>query len=231
MTAASASGARPALAPSPASAPRRGCGAAARGFVFGVAARALLLRRAAVRLHLRRGGRLRRRLGGVDGDLAAEEALEVLGQLVGRRIGLTLHDGPAIDRAQDRVDDQRHRRLGVFTPAVHPDAAGDRLATAVGARLRAARALPQLERDVAAVDPVVGELSKHRGLPRLRESERLDAFAYQVARNAIADHYRKGRREEPVAPESLEDHALAQDEEADDPSGAGRAQLAAACAP
>jgi RNA polymerase sigma-70 factor (ECF subfamily) len=66
----------------------------------------------------------------------------------------------------------------------------------------------------------------HRGLPRLRDNERLDAFAYQVARNAIADHFRKGRREQPVAPESLEDHAVTEDAEADDPSGEGRAQLA-----
>jgi RNA polymerase sigma-70 factor, ECF subfamily len=66
----------------------------------------------------------------------------------------------------------------------------------------------------------------HRGLPRLRDSERLDAFAYQVARNAIVDHYRKGRHEQPVAPESLEDHAVGHGGEAEDESGAGRAQLA-----
>jgi RNA polymerase sigma-70 factor (ECF subfamily) len=82
--------------------------------------------------------------------------------------------------------------------------------------------------DASVHDDLVQEilLRLHRGLPRLRESERLDAFAYQVARNAIADHYRTGRREQPIAPESLEDHALAQDGEPDDPSGAGRAQLA-----
>jgi RNA polymerase sigma-70 factor, ECF subfamily len=66
-------------------------------------------------------------------------------------------------------------------------------------------------------------LRLHRGLPQLRDTERMDAFAYQVARNAVADHYRKGRREQPVAPEALEQHALADD---DDESGAGRAQLA-----
>ena len=69
-------------------------------------------------------------------------------------------------------------------------------------------------------------LRLHRGLPRLRESERLDAFAYQVARNAITDHHRKGHREQPVAPEALEDHALAEDARDDDTSGAGRAHLA-----
>jgi RNA polymerase sigma-70 factor (ECF subfamily) len=66
----------------------------------------------------------------------------------------------------------------------------------------------------------------HRGLPRLRESERLDAFAYQVARNAIADHFRKGRREQPVDPETLQDRAAAEDGDPEDPSGEGRAQLA-----
>lgn len=82
--------------------------------------------------------------------------------------------------------------------------------------------------DPSSLDDIVQEilLRLHRGLPRLRESERLDAFAYQVARNAIADHYRKGRREHPVAPESLQDHALVQDGESENPLAAGRAQLA-----
>ena len=86
----------------------------------------------------------------------------------------------------------------------------------------------RLSDDPSAHDDLVQEilLRLHRGLPRLRETERLDAFAYQVARNAIADYYRKSRREQPVSPESLEDHAPPQDGEADDPSGAGRAQLA-----
>jgi RNA polymerase sigma-70 factor, ECF subfamily len=93
------------------------------------------------------------------------------------------------------------------------------------ARLRAfvARRLPD---QPSAHDDLVQEilLRLHRGLPRLRASERLDAFAYQVARNAIADHHRKGHREQPVAPESLEDHSPAEDGDAD--SGAGREQLA-----
>jgi RNA polymerase sigma-70 factor (ECF subfamily) len=67
-------------------------------------------------------------------------------------------------------------------------------------------------------------LRLHRALPRLRENDRLDAFAYQVARNAIADHHRKDRREQPVAPETLDERAAAADE--DDDSGEGRAQLA-----
>ncbi|HEX2280292.1 MAG TPA: sigma-70 family RNA polymerase sigma factor [Thermomicrobiales bacterium] len=69
-------------------------------------------------------------------------------------------------------------------------------------------------------------LRLHRGLPQLSQSKRLDAFAYQVARNAIADHYRKGRREEPVAPESFDERTSPHDEEDDDATGEGRAQLA-----
>lgn len=69
-------------------------------------------------------------------------------------------------------------------------------------------------------------LRLHRGLPRLRDNQRLDAFAYQVARNAIADHHRKRRREQPVSPEVLDDHASTRHEQGGDPSGAGRAQLA-----
>jgi RNA polymerase sigma-70 factor, ECF subfamily len=82
--------------------------------------------------------------------------------------------------------------------------------------------------DPSSLDDLVQEilLRLHRGLPKLRDSERLNAFAHQVARNTITDHYRKSQREQPVAPESLEDHAFGHDGETEDPSGAGRAQLA-----
>ena len=66
-------------------------------------------------------------------------------------------------------------------------------------------------------------LRLHRGLPKLRESERLDAFAYQIARNAIADHHRRGGREDPVAPEHFDDAAAP---EANEDESEGRAQLA-----
>jgi RNA polymerase sigma-70 factor (ECF subfamily) len=65
----------------------------------------------------------------------------------------------------------------------------------------------------------------HRGLPKLRQTDRLDAFAYQIARNAIADHHRRGRREDPVAPEDLDNAAPASDADGED-SGEGRTQLA-----
>jgi RNA polymerase sigma-70 factor, ECF subfamily len=96
---------------------------------------------------------------------------------------------------------------------------------ALRSRLRSfvARRVPD---DPSAHDDLVQEilLRLHRGLPALRDHERLDAFAYQVARNAIADHYRGGRREQPVAPDALEDHAVAPAPDDDEP--AGRAQLA-----
>ena len=111
------------------------------------------------------------------------------------------------------------------TPQLGADASADW--TEIRARLRSFVAR-RVSDDPAAHDDLVQEilLRVHRGLPRLRENERLDAFAYQVARYAIADPYRKGHREQPVAPESLEDHAFAPEVEPDDPSGVGRAQLA-----
>jgi RNA polymerase sigma-70 factor (ECF subfamily) len=69
-------------------------------------------------------------------------------------------------------------------------------------------------------------LRLHRGLPSLRDTERLDAFAYQIARNAIADHHRRGQREQPVAPDSLDERASLSPPADQDEAGAGRAQLA-----
>jgi RNA polymerase sigma-70 factor (ECF subfamily) len=47
-------------------------------------------------------------------------------------------------------------------------------------------------RDPYAADDVTQEvlLRLHRGLGDLRSADRLDAFAYRIARNAIIDHYR-----------------------------------------
>lgn len=61
--------------------------------------------------------------------------------------------------------------------------------------------------DPHAADDVAQEvlLRLHRNIERLRHEDRLDAFAYEIARNAITDHYRaKARaREVPSAPSSL----------------------------
>jgi RNA polymerase sigma-70 factor (ECF subfamily) len=48
-------------------------------------------------------------------------------------------------------------------------------------------------------------LRLHRNIGRLRDNDRLDAFAYEIARNAITDHYRAKAvvKEMPSAPDSL----------------------------
>jgi RNA polymerase sigma-70 factor (ECF subfamily) len=70
-------------------------------------------------------------------------------------------------------------------------------------------------------------LRLHRSLPSLRDGDRLDAFAYQIARNTIADHHRRARREEPIAPEQLDGQPVTRGAtEDDDQAGEGRAQLA-----
>jgi RNA polymerase sigma-70 factor (ECF subfamily) len=83
-------------------------------------------------------------------------------------------------------------------------------------------------RGSAAHEDLVQEimLRLHRGLPRLRDDQRLDAFAYQIARNVIADHYRRGSSEQPVPPGLLDDRASTEDQDADADHGSGRAELA-----
>ena len=61
--------------------------------------------------------------------------------------------------------------------------------------------------DQEAADDVAQEvlLRLHRSLAELRVEDRLDAFAYRIARNAIIDHYRARARakEIPAAPDEL----------------------------
>jgi RNA polymerase sigma-70 factor (ECF subfamily) len=61
--------------------------------------------------------------------------------------------------------------------------------------------------DPEAADDVAQEvlLRLHRNLADLRVEDRLDAFAYRIARNAIIDHYRARARakEVPAAPDEL----------------------------
>src|SRR5829696_9422672 len=69
----------------------------------------------------------------------------------------------------------------------------DRLRAFVGRRVA----------DPHAADDVTQEvlLRLHRHLGELRTEERLDAFAYRIARNAIIDHYRsRARAKESVSP-------------------------------
>jgi RNA polymerase sigma-70 factor (ECF subfamily) len=61
--------------------------------------------------------------------------------------------------------------------------------------------------DPHAADDLAQEvlLRLYRNIDRLRQEDRLDAFAYGIARNAITDHYRARAREKeiPSAPTSL----------------------------
>jgi RNA polymerase sigma-70 factor, ECF subfamily len=72
-----------------------------------------------------------------------------------------------------------------------------RLAAFVGRRIGDPHAAEDVAQEVL--------LRLHRSLGELRARDRLDAFAYRVARNAIIDHYRAtaGARELPSPPEEL----------------------------
>jgi RNA polymerase sigma-70 factor (ECF subfamily) len=101
------------------------------------------------------------------------------------------------------------------------------------ARLRAfvARRVP----DPIVVDDLAQEilvrLYTHFG--RLRQQERLDAWAYQVARNAIADYWRDraARREIPFDDELSERLASLQDLEGDEEADRHRSEIASCLAP
>src|SRR5215217_7446278 len=90
--------------------------------------------------------------------------------------------------------------------------------------------------DPHAADDVAQEvlLRLHRSLGDLRVEDRLDAFAYRIARNAIIDHYRSraSARETPAEPDELLTRIDADsdtDQDADD-DGA-RQELARCLAP
>jgi RNA polymerase sigma-70 factor, ECF subfamily len=80
--------------------------------------------------------------------------------------------------------------------------------------------------DPDAADDVAQEvlLRLHRSLGDLRGEDRLDAFAYRIARNAIIDHYRSraSDKELPAAPDDLIERIDApdnSDEDADETQG------------
>jgi len=97
----------------------------------------------------------------------------------------------------------------------------DRLRAFVGRRVSDPHAAEDVAQEVL--------LRLHRNIERLRHEDRLDAFAYEIARNAITDHYRaKARgREVPSPPISLAariEAAPNYEEPTEDPDG--RQQLA-----
>jgi len=72
-------------------------------------------------------------------------------------------------------------------------------------------------------------LQIHRSLPALRNAERLDAWLYQAARNAIADHHRApGRRREVLAGDAADMEKLQSTHREDE--GPNRSELAGAAA-
>jgi hypothetical protein len=126
---------------------------------------------------------------------------------------------------KDRVDDHRDRRLGVLLAAVYPDAAGDLLATAVGARLRSARTLSQLQRDVLAIDANRGRAHKAQR-PRLLRGlhENLADLDLDAGRLEHLTHNLERRREAPVGPQAASTGGEIEEQEVDPPRvrGLGR---------
>ena len=59
-------------------------------------------------------------------------------------------------------------------------------------------------RDHAAAEDILQEVfvKIHRKLPTLRAGERLEAWVWRITRNALADHFRRARPDEPL-PEEL----------------------------
>src|SRR5215208_1426070 len=90
-------------------------------------------------------------------------------------------------------------------PAVARPAPRDELFTSLHERLRGF--VRRRIADPDAADDVVQEvlLRLHRSLGNLRVEDRLDAFVYRVARNAIIDHYRSRAvaKEIPAAPDDM----------------------------
>jgi RNA polymerase sigma-70 factor (ECF subfamily) len=87
--------------------------------------------------------------------------------------------------------------------------------------------------DSHAADDVAQEvlLRLHRSLGDLRVEDRLDAFAYRIARNAIIDHYRSraSAKEIPAEPDALVTRIDADGDTDHDPDGDGARQELARC--
>lgn len=87
--------------------------------------------------------------------------------------------------------------------------------------------------DPDAADDVAQEvlLRLHRSLGNLRVEDRLDAFAYRIARNAIIDHYRSraSTRETPTEPDDLLTRIDGDSDTDQDADGDGARQELARC--
>ena len=89
--------------------------------------------------------------------------------------------------------------------------------------------------DHAVVDDLAQEilLRLYTHIGRLRDQERLDAWAYQVARNVIADHWREraGRREQPFDLQHHDRLAAVAEPQDDDEADRLRGEIASCLAP
>ena len=85
----------------------------------------------------------------------------------------------------------------------------DAVWTAFGGRLRGFIA-KRVREDVDIDDILQDVFAKiHEGLPKLQESEKLEAWLFQVARRAVVDHYR--RRRPAALPEDVAEKPPAKD--------------------
>ena len=89
--------------------------------------------------------------------------------------------------------------------------------------------------DPVAVDDLAQEimLRLYTHMGRLREEERLDAWAYQIARNVIADYWRQrgARREVPIHPELSDQLASLPEREPESDAEQLRGEIAACLPP
>src|SRR5829696_5545393 len=87
--------------------------------------------------------------------------------------------------------------------------------------------------DPHAADDVAQEvlLRLHRSMGELRLEDRLDAFAYRIARNAIIDHYRSraSAKETPAEPDDLATRIDADGDTGQDPDADGPRRELARC--
>jgi RNA polymerase sigma-70 factor, ECF subfamily len=87
--------------------------------------------------------------------------------------------------------------------------------------------------DPHAADDVAQEvlLRLHRSMGDLRVEDRLDAFAYRIARNAIIDHYRAraSAKEKPADPDDVAAHIDADGDTGQHPDADGPRQELARC--
>jgi RNA polymerase sigma-70 factor, ECF subfamily len=127
-------------------------------------------------------------------------------------------------RRRDRI---RDLRMSVTTS----DAASDLLWTELHERLRGF--VGRRIGDPHAADDIAQDvlLRLHRSIGDLRVDDRLDAFAYRIARNAIIDHYRSraSAKETPAEPDYLAASIDADGDSGQDPDADGPRQELARC--